>query len=353
MKKITETKKLIYIPVLIVLLLFTILLSASIGQVEIPLSDTFKILMERIFHVKLAGYDEIPSAYFNVVWMIRFPRALIAAAVGIGLSLCGIVMQAAVENPLADPYILGISSGATLGATFALMVGVGSLPLISQASVSVCAFFGALLASFLVLFFANIGGHATGAKLVLSGTVINSMFSAFSNIMIYFANNAQALQNITFWIMGSTASATWSKVPSILVVVTLTALFFLSQSNTLNLMLMGEEAAATLGINLTFWHRVYLIIASLITGILVSGCGMIGFVGLVIPHIARAIFGANHRVLTPYTILFGGIFMVFTDLLSRSLVPGSELPVGIITAALGAPVFLYMLLKKDYGFGGK
>ena len=353
MKKKTETKKLIYIPALIALLVLSILLSASIGQVEIPLSDTFKILMDRLFHVKLAGYAEISSAYFNVVWMIRFPRALIAAAVGIGLSLCGIVMQAAVENPLADPYILGISSGATLGATFALMVGVGTLPLIGQASVSASAFAGALLASFLVLFFANIGGHATGAKLVLSGTVINSMFSAFSNIMIYFANNAQALQNITFWIMGSTASATWSKVPAILVIVALTALFFLTQSNTLNLMLMGEEAATTLGINLTFWRRVYLIIASLITGILVSGCGMIGFVGLVIPHISRAIFGANHRVLTPYTILFGGIFMVLTDLLSRSLISGSEVPVGIITAALGAPVFLYMLLKKDYGFGGK
>ena len=353
MKKKTETKKLIYIPALIALLVLSILLSASIGQVEIPLSDTFKILMDRLFHVKLAGYAEISSAYFNVVWMIRFPRALIAAAVGIGLSLCGIVMQAAVENPLADPYILGISSGATLGATFALMVGVGTLPLIGQASVSASAFAGALLASFLVLFFANIGGHATGAKLVLSGTVINSMFSAFSNIMIYFANNAQALQNITFWIMGSTASATWSKVPAILVIVALTALFFLTQSNTLNLMLMGEEAATTLGINLTFWRRVYLIIASLITGILVSGCGMIGFVGLVIPHISRAIFGANHRVLTPYTILFGGIFMVLTDLLSRSLVSGSEVPVGIITAALGAPVFLYMLLKKNYGFGGK
>ena len=211
---------------MIALLVLSILLSASIGQVEIPLLDTFKILMDRLFHVELAGYAEIPSAYFNVVWMIRFPRALIAAAVGIGLSLCGIVMQAAVENPLADPYILGISSGATLGATFALMVGVGTLPLIGQASVSASAFAGALLASFLVLFFANIGGHATGAKLVLSGTVINSMFSAFSNIMIYFANNAQALQNITFWIMGSTASATWSKVPAILVIVALTALFF-------------------------------------------------------------------------------------------------------------------------------
>ena len=353
MKKNREAKKLVYIPALLVLLVLVILVSASIGQVEIPLDQTEKILVERIFHIKLAGFDEIPSAYFNVVWMIRFPRALIAAAVGIGLSLCGIVMQAAVENPLADPYILGISSGATLGATFALMVGVGLLSLIGQASVSVCAFAGALLASFLVLFFANIGGHATGAKLVLSGTVINSMFSAFSNMMIYFANNAQALQNITFWIMGSTASATWSKVPSILTVVALTAVFFLTQSHTLNLMLMGEEAATTLGINLTFWRRIYLIIASLITGILVSGCGMIGFVGLVIPHIARAIFGANHRVLTPYTILFGGIFMVITDLLSRSLINGSELPVGIITAALGAPVFLYMLLKKDYGFGGK
>lgn len=339
--------------ILIIILVLSILFSASIGQVDIPPKQTAIILIKKLFGIELAGYNDIPTSYFNIVWMIRFPRALIAACVGIGLSLCGIVMQASVENPLADPYILGISSGATLGATFALLVGVGTLPIIGQASLSACAFIGALLASFLVLFFANIGGHATGTKLVLAGTVINSMFSAFSNILIYFADNAQALQNITFWIMGSTASATWTKVPQVIVIVGITLAFFLTQSNTLNLMLMGEEAAIILGIDLTFWRRIYLIVASLITGILVSSCGMIGFVGLVIPHIVRAIFGANHNTLTPYATLFGGIFMVIADLLSRSLVTGSELPVGIITAALGAPVFLYMLLKKDYGFGGK
>lgn len=339
--------------ILIVLLFLIILFSSSIGQVDIPPNQTALILLNKLFGLELNGLHDIPSSYFNIVWMIRFPRSIISACVGIGLTLCGIVMQAAVENPLADPYILGISSGATLGATFALLIGVGSFPIIGQASLSMCAFVGALVASFLVLFFANIGGHATGTKLVLAGTVINSMFSAFSNLMIYFADNAQALQNITFWIMGSTASATWSKVPLVIIITGLTLVFFLTQRNTLNLMLMGEEAAITLGIDLIFWRRIYLIIASLITGILVSSCGMIGFVGLVIPHIVRAIFGANHRSLIPYATLFGGIFMVIADLLSRTLVNGSELPVGIITAALGAPVFLYMLLKKDYGFGGK
>lgn len=344
--------KLAVVLILIVLLFLTILFSSSIGQVEIPPGQTAKILLNKLFGLELNGFNDIPSSYFNIVWMIRFPRAIISACVGIGLTLCGIVMQASVENPLADPYILGVSSGATLGATFALLIGVGSLPLLGQASLSMCAFVGALLASFLVLFFANIGGHATGTKLVLAGTVINSMFSAFSNLMIYFADNAQALQNITFWIMGSTASATWTKVPQVVIVVGITVAFFLTQSNTLNLMLMGEEAAITLGIDLLFWRRIYLVVASLITGILVSSCGMIGFVGLVIPHIVRAICGANHSTLIPYATLFGGIFMVIADLLSRTLVTGSELPVGIITAALGAPVFLYMLLKKDYGFGG-
>lgn len=355
MKKMKQNRNSISfagIPVLICLIVLVIMVAVSIGQVNVPLNQTGMILLKKLFNIELSGYQKISSSYFNIIWMIRFPRTLMAVMVGIGLSLCGIVMQASVENPLADPYILGISSGATLGATFALLIGVGSIPFIGSVSVSFCAFLGALAASFLVLFFANMGGRTTGAKLVLAGTVINSMFSAFSNIIIYFADNAKALQSVTFWIMGSTASAVWDKVPLVLIVVTLAACFFLTQSSTLNLMLMGEEAAITLGVNLTMWRRIYLIIASLITGVLVANCGMIGFVGLVIPHITRAIVGANHRVLTPYTILIGGIFMTITDLFSRTLVTGSEIPVGIITAAIGAPVFLYMLLKKDYGFGG-
>ncbi|MCR5255110.1 MAG: iron ABC transporter permease [Acetatifactor sp.] len=341
-----------FIPVLLILALCAVLIAVSMGQVNIPLDQTVMIILKKLFNVELPGFKDIPTSYFNIVWMIRFPRTLTSLMVGMGLSLCGIVMQASVENPLADPYILGISSGATLGATFALMIGVGSIPVIGNVGVAGCAFTGALAASFLVLFFANIGGKTTGAKLVLAGTVINSMFSAFSNMIIYFADNSQALQSVTFWIMGSTASATWNKVPMVASVTLITVIFFLAQSSNLNLMLMGEEAATTLGVNLTFWRRIYLIIASLITGILVANCGMIGFVGLVIPHITRAIFGANHRILTPYTVLIGGIFMTVTDLLSRMLVTGSELPVGIITASIGAPVFLYMLLKKDYGFGG-
>lgn len=342
----------ITITAMLVLLLLVLIASVCIGQVNISFGNTVRILVYHLFHTKMSGYDAIPSSYDNIVWMIRFPRALIAALVGTGLSLCGIIMQASVENPLADPYILGISSGATLGASIAMMTGITSLAVFATAGVSIMAFLGALLASALVLFFANIGGKATGAKLVLAGTVINSMFTAFSDLIIYLSNNTQALQNITFWIMGSTASATWDKLPRIAIVVILSLFFFLTQSNTLNLMLMGEEAATTLGVNLTFWRRIYLILSSLLTGILVSTCGMIGFVGLVIPHIVRAVCGADHKRLTLYAALTGGTFMVITDLISRTILPGSELPVGIITAALGAPVFLYMLISRSYGFGG-
>lgn len=225
MKKKTETKKLIYIPALLALLVLNILLSASTGQVEIPLSDTFKILMERLFHVKLAGYAEIPSAYFNVVWMIRFPRALIAAAVGIGFRCAALSCRPRWKTlwlTLYSGYFVRCNTGR-----YFCTDGWCRHPAAYRAGKRIGLRFCRGAACFLFWYCflpisadkyhgCQAGAGRYGHKLDVFG---------FFNIMIYFANNAQALQNITFWIMGSTASATWSKVPAILVIVALTALF--------------------------------------------------------------------------------------------------------------------------------
>jgi iron complex transport system permease protein len=262
-------------------------------------------------------------------------------------------MQATVQNPLADPYILGISSGASLGATFAILVGFGAVGMFAQYSLAFGAFIGAFGASLLVLTLAGLGGKMTSVKLVLSGMVINALCLAFSNFIVYFANNAEGIRTVTFWTMGSLATATWSKLPLISIIVLLAILFFLIQTRILNTMLVGDEAAVTLGINLSSFRKFYLLATALITGVIVASCGMIGFVGLIIPHIVRGMVGSDHRRLLPITVLIGAIFLVWTDVLARIIVPSVELPIGIITAMIGAPLFMYMLVKKGYSFGGK
>lgn len=354
-----KVKKNIYerlFPLLILgLLLFTagsIIFSVSIGQANIPLNESYRILLYKLTGIELGKVSQSASSYITIVWLLRFPRAIAAFLIGMGLALCGSIMQASVQNPLADPYILGISSGATLGATFAILVGFNSIPILSQAGVSMGAFAGALFASLLVLAIANIGGRITSSKLILSGMVVNAMFSAFSSIIVYFSNNSQGLKNVTFWIMGSMASVKWGDIPLLSIVVLAAALFFFTQGRTMNTMLMGDETATTLGINLGFYRKLYLTISALLTGIIVAQCGMIGFVGLIIPHITRSLVGSNHKKLLPLAVLTGGLFMIWTDLIARSMISGTEIPVGIITSAIGAPVFMYLLLKKNYEFGG-
>lgn len=215
------------------------------------------------------------------------------------------------------------------------------------------AFIGALGAAAFVLGLASIGGKTSSVKLVLAGTVINALCNAFSNFIIYFAKNSDGIRSVSFWTMGSLASAEWSTLPLISEVVLVAIAFFLFQSRVMNTMLMGEETAITLGVNLNFYRRLYMVISSVVTGILVSTCGIIGFVGLIVPHIVRSIVGSDHKRLIPTSILFGSLFMIWTDVFARTVVPNGELPIGIVTSLLGAPVFMYMLIKKSYGFGGR
>ncbi len=350
-------KKSVFYGIIIGLFLFILLsvvIAVSIGQVDIPLSQTYRILVYKITGIQIGSLEEIMNgSYKDIIWMVRFPRVLMSMFIGAGLAMCGCVMQAAVQNPLADPYILGISSGGSLGATFAILIGFSFPGFFGQTGVALWAFLGAFGAALLVLTLAGIGGKMTSAKLVLAGMVINALCNAFSSFIIYFAGSDEGIKTVTFWTMGSLASAQWDKLPLIAAAVTLAGVFILSQARVLNTMLLGDEAAVTLGINLNVYRRIYMLISSLITGIMVASCGMIGFVGLIIPHIVRGVAGSDHKRLMPLSILTGAVFLIWTDLLARTVIPQTELPIGILTAMIGAPMFMYMLIKKGYGFGGK
>lgn len=334
-------------PFLIGILIFLSLVSAvlvlCLGAVRIPVEDTFRLLRLLITGGEIT--KDLRTVY-RIVWLLRMPRVILGFAAGCGLALCGTVMQATVQNPMADPYILGISSGGTLGATASIFLGLGKISGFS-------AFAGAAIACAFVLAMASKGGKSTPTKLVLSGMVANALFQAFSNFIISTAGDSEGNMTIKFWTMGSLASAEWDNILVPVVVVALGVVFFLTQYRPLNTLLVGEEAAATLGMNLSAYRTLYLGVISLITGILVANCGMIGFVGLIVPHILRAIFGPNHQRLVPITVLVGGIFMIWVDAVARSLVESKELPVGIFTALVGAPVFVYILLRRNYSFSGE
>ncbi|MEW9054114.1 MAG: iron ABC transporter permease [Neobacillus sp.] len=340
--------------ILLAAVVVSVVISVSIGQVSIPFQQSFKILIHQLTGCQIGNVSELINGMFvDIIWQIRFPRVLLAMIMGAGLALCGVVMQASVQNPLADPYILGISSGGVLGATFSIMLGFGDGGILGEFGVASWSFIGALGAAALVLGLASIGGKTSSVKLVLAGTVINALCSASSNFIIYFAKNSEGIRSVSFWTMGSLASAEWDTLPLVSAVVIAAIVFFLFQSRVMNTMLMGEETAITLGVNLNFYRRLYMVISSVVTGVLVSTCGIIGFVGLIIPHIVRSVVGSDHKRLVPTAILFGSLFMMWTDVFVRTVIPNGELPIGIVTSLLGAPVFMYMLVKKSYGFGGR
>ncbi len=335
------------------LIIVSAVYSVSIGQVHIPFRQSLAIMGHTLTNGLWGSLDHIEKeSYLNIILYVRMPRVIFALLIGMGLSLCGVIMQAVVQNPLADPYILGVSSGASLGATFAILVGLGGGAFLSQFGVAVGAFAGAMLTSLAVLVLSSIGGKATSVKLVLSGVVIGALCSSFSSLIIYFANNAEGIKTVTFWSMGSLASSSWGKTPILASVVVLGCVLFLFQYRILNTMLLGDESAITLGINLSVFRKFYMIMAALITGTMVAYSGMIGFVGLIIPHITRGIFGADHKRLTLGTILLGGLFLIWADILSRTLIDNVELPIGIITSVIGSPLFIYMIVKRGYNFGG-
>lgn len=334
--------------VLLAVLFFSVLYAVTVGSAELSVGEVYRVILYEIFRI---GDPELwaSGATHDIVWVIRFPRIVLGVAVGMGLAVVGVVMQAIVKNPLADPYILGISSGASLGATLTILLGAGIL---QGVSVGMGAFAGAMAVSFAVIAIAGMGGRITSVKLILSGVALSSICSAFSNFIVYVADDPDRFRTVSFWLMGSLAGAQWQSSLRVLVIVLLAVLFFMTQARMLNLMLMGDDTAITLGTNLQPFRKIYLIVSSLMIGFIVYQSGVIGFVGLIIPHFVRGLFGVDHKKLLPLSALCGGIFLVWADVVARTILPRTEVPIGILISVVGAPVFIVLLVRKTYSFGG-
>lgn len=345
LKKITTTKYIWLCIFLGILLVSCMIMAIYIGAVDLQTDWVYKIIIN-----KTTGSEVFtptwPKYVEGIVWGMRFPKVIVVACVGAGLSLVGILMQSLTKNTLADPYILGISSGASTGATAVLLMG--SIPFLNGLSVQVGAFIGALLSSFLVF---SLGGKQSNTtKLVLTGVATSSLFSALTNVMIFMTPESRKVNSALFWMTGSFASVEWSDVLPIVIILIGTIVFMLWIHRALDAMLLGEELAITVGVNVTMIKIIIIVISTLITGIMVSVCGVIGFIGLIIPHVARSLIGATHTRLIPLTALLGAIFMVLADTLARVVVAPFELPIGVITAILGVPFFLYLLKRSSYSF---
>jgi len=342
---------LVAILVLAAALILSLLGAVTIGSVDLEVGEVYRVILYKLFGIgDPAVYGS--GSMSDIVWFVRLPRLVLAIAIGCSLSIAGVVMQAIVKNPLADPYVLGISSGASLGATLAILLGVGAA--LGNGYIGIMAFLGAFGVSMGVIFLANIGGRANSVKLILAGTALSSICSAVSNFVLFVKNNSSGAVNAAVrWTMGSLAAAEWETNGMLLVISALGVLFFWSQYRTLNLMLLGDESAITLGTDLHRWRILYLIVASLMVGFAVYAAGVIGFVGLVIPHVVRMLFGTDHKKLIPLSALLGALFLLWADVLCRTLIDRAELPIGVLTSMIGAPVFIYLMARKKYGFGGK
>ena len=334
-----------------VVLILVLCSSVFIGAVDIPFETVIRIMIYKIFGI--GDVSDIPTYMISIVWRLYAPRALLGLVVGVGLAMAGVVMQAMVQNPLADPYILGISSGASLGATFAILMGGTVLAgtVFASFGIEAFAFIGAMATSALVFILSSIGGKMTTTKLILSGVIISSLCGAFSNLIVYIEPDAEGMRSLTFWLMGSLSTVDFDTVTQCSIAVLIGLVFFVTQPRNLNAMLLGDSAATTLGVNLSSLRKIYIIVTSFIIAIIVCKCGIIGFVGLIIPHLTRGLVGTNHWKLLPVAIFIGAIFIMVADIVARTLA-SSEIPIGIITSLCGAPVFAYIMLKKSYGFGG-
>lgn len=337
MKRLADLK--FSLPLLGGLLFVAMVLALGAGPVAIPPGEVLAIFKAGL------GWGEMPvDNHFVIVWDLRLPRVLLAVLVGASLALSGTVMQGFFQNPMADPYIIGVSSGAALGATIAMYSGI-EFWLWGISAVSVFAFIGALIVTFLVYSISMRGGNLPITMVLLTGIAIGALAAALTSFLLI--TSERDLHRILYWIMGSLASRRWDHVQTILpyAVIGLIVLQFFARD--LNLILQGEENAQYLGVDVERIKRTLLVLAALLAAAAVAVSGIIGFVGLVVPHVMRLLVGPDHRKLFPTSVLGGAILLVGADVLARTLIAPTEIPIGIITSVLGCPFFLYLLSRKS------
>ncbi|WP_420113266.1 FecCD family ABC transporter permease [Pseudactinotalea sp.] len=338
----------ILVGVLSLVLVMSVLAAIGLGSAAVMPADTLRYLWAALTGGTISA-DEVTR--YQIVWQIRTPRVILAAVVGAGLAAVGAAIQALVRNSLADPYILGVASGASVGAVTVSLFGAFSA--LGIYAVSTGAFLGAIGATILVYTIATGRLGVSPLRLVLTGVALSFGFQAVMSVMIYFAPTSEATGTVLFWTMGSFGAATWGSLPLATLMVGVGIIVLRRFSRPLDVMALGDETAASLGIDATHTRRGLFVVTALMTGAMVAVSGTIGFVGLVIPHITRMLIGSTHRRLLLVAPFLGAILMVWVDLLARTLVAPRELPLGVLTALIGVPVFIYLMRRRGYVFGGK
>jgi len=324
-----------WLPIMLLLLALTMvmILATALGSIPIAPAEIFGAIGRGLTGELMGSHDII-------IWQIRLPRVVMAALVGAALALAGATYQAVFRNPLADPYLLGVASGASFGATLVIAFGA-SLPLLARIGVPLTAFVAALTSVTLVVALARQGNQLPTLSLILAGVVLGSCLTAATSF-IMFSVRERAAEVLT-WLLGSFALSSWRKVAVMTPFLLLATVATLLAGRSLNVLQVGDEQAAQLGLPVQAVKLGLIVCATLVTAAAVSVAGIIGFVGLVVPHAVRLAFGPDHRTLLPLSLLGGGIFTVAADLLARTVISPTEIPIGVVTALAGSPFFLFLL----------
>ena len=321
-------------------LLVSVIVAVSVGAVAIPLATVWGVALDRI----LPGIvtPDWSAGRANIVWEIRFPRVVLAGLVGAGLGLVGAALQSVTRNPLADPHLLGISSGGAFGAIAALLhtglfLGLLTVPLM--------AFGGALVATVLVLGVAQLAGASSADRLVLAGVAVSFVIMACANILI-FLGDPRATHTVVFWMLGGLGLAQWSHLLWPLAVLIPCGLWLWAQAGRLNAMSLGDETAASLGIEVGRFRLTVFVAAALITGVLVAFSGLIGFVGLMMPHLVRLVVGGDNARVLPGSALAGAVFLIWADAAARVVMAPEDMPIGVVTGLIGGVFFIWMMARR-------
>lgn len=325
--------------------LASICATICLGPVTVSLATTVDVIFSQ-----LPGLRELaPGAYskldYNIVWMLRTPRVLLGFVVGASLAVCGVAMQALIRNKLADPFVLGVSSGASAAATLGMITGWLSFMGIFELSFT--AFLGAAVCIIVVYALSRVNGRVNIATLLLAGVAISMIMDAVTSAMALGAKNALAVHNLDFWMTGSLAGAKWGYLTLPLSVMLLCLGYLMVKYRTLNILLLGDETAVTLGVNVEREQKALVLISSLLAGATIAVSGAIGFVGMMVPHACRMLVGSDHRRVLPLSALIGGLLVIWTDVAARMVLAPEELPVGVLTAIIGGPCFIAMLKSKS------
>ncbi|GAA0178836.1 iron ABC transporter permease [Clostridium sediminicola] len=331
--------------IMLIFLFIVIVISATLGVANVSFLDSIRIILDKIPLIeKLINTNDIKEVYQKIILMIRLPRILLAGLVGAGLSTVGCSYQGIFKNPMADPYVLGVSTGAALGATIAIIFGF-TISFFGLGIITFSAFSGAIVTIIVVYNIARVGNKVPVVNMLLSGIAVNFFLgSIISLLMVFHRDN---VEKIIFWTMGSFSAADWERVIVITPIIIIGIIMVYIYARDLNIMLTGESSAQSLGINVETVKKQLLLITSIMVASAVSVSGVIGFVGLLVPHAFRLMIGPEHKVLIPYSAVGGAIFLIICDTLARNLIPPTEIPVGAITSLFGAPFFIYLLWKNN------